>query len=294
MKAINNLIVLFIITNSVCAQNTTKDMLVFLKQAQPNKYYTFQLNDTYQCLIKFDKNQSVMNFKLIPEKKNLTYDTLYWKKKKFLSIYSKQNGLKQGVEITLKKGVLMNLSSYSNDSLDGTSYFYGTDKTLGLIANYAHGKQRGIETIFSKGGKKKSENYYSYGEHNLLDSSKSFYPNGSLQNRFIFYTDYYVRDFYHENGMIHFRDTLDHNDIRIGSVKVYFNNGKPEEISYYKNGKLEGKVIKYYENGNIKEEVEFNQGVIVNEIKYYNEQGKLFKKEIYQNGKLVKKIKITS
>lgn len=68
-------------------------------------------------------------------------------------------------------------------------------------------------------------------------------------------------------------------------VKLYYNNGKVQQIAHYQNGKFHGDVVLFYENGQIQSCCAYNEGVPHgNSIAYY-QNGLISKKANFVDGK---------
>ena len=91
---------------------------------------------------------------------------------------------------------------------------------------------------------------------------------------------------YYENGKLE-SETPYKNGKRDGLAKVYYKNGKLEAEIPYKNGKRDGLVTGYYKNGKLKYQFPHKNGKAEGFLKCYHENGGLLVGAIFQNGTLV-------
>ena len=81
---------------------------------------------------------------------------------------------------------------------------------------------------------------------------RSSHYNGELHGDYVKYNRSKVKEEKHyEYGVLQ------------GVVTVYYDNGKPVEMSYFKNGKIDGKSTWYDQEGNITIEYEYEDGKLV-------------------------------
>jgi antitoxin component YwqK of YwqJK toxin-antitoxin module len=73
-----------------------------------------------------------------------------------------------------------------------------------------------------------------------------------------------------------------------GPFEKYYESGKLQSESTYKNDKLEGPAKSYYESGTLKSEVTFKNGELEGPIKEYYESGEIVIKT-YEDGKFISK-----
>jgi hypothetical protein len=94
------------------------------------------------------------------------------------------------------------------------------------------------------------------------------------------FEDYYISGVKQMEGLSFKKET----EVFDGTVKWYYENGKPSQVVNYKNGILDGNRKIYYENGKLKSESNYNKskrdGVY---IEYYD-NGKLKETGKYTNG----------
>ena len=69
--------------------------------------------------------------------------------------------------------------------------------------------------------------------------------------------------------------------------QVSYKFGRPLEIIPYRNGIINGKVMKYYPGGKVREEIEYKDGVQHGTYNHYNEDQKLDMQYEYKNGEKV-------
>ena len=74
-----------------------------------------------------------------------------------------------------------------------------------------------------------------------------------------------------------------------GSHSIIHSTGEKEEL-FYRNGKLEGKVLVFYKNGNIKQKLLYKNDKPEGKILIYHKNSKLSAKLFYKNGKLEGKV----
>lgn len=94
-----------------------------------------------------------------------------------------------------------------------------------------------------------------------------YHPNGKVEEigffNARFYTDSLRR--YNEEGTLIYSTSYNEVGQESGSVKYFYDNGKPEFVYEAKNGKPSGKAIRYWANGDVKEEIIFNDDGSVKE-----------------------------
>jgi antitoxin component YwqK of YwqJK toxin-antitoxin module len=128
--------------------------------------------------------------------------------------------------------------------------------TLLLIAFpiYAQ-KKTYLDENFKKLGSSQNAIYY-----NTFENKESSRKNTR--------TTYYINDSI--KNIAHYSDYP--NRILDGKFEERFQNGKTESISFYVNGKEDGKSLRYYENGQLKRSDNYSNGVFT-DGKCFNENG---------------------
>lgn len=78
------------------------------------------------------------------------------------------------------------------------------------------------------------------------------------------------------------------NDIVVGSLKKWNEQGQLIAEENYDNGNLNGKSVRYHDNGVISINGYFKENKPFGTCEFFDESGKLIKKRYFENGNLIK------
>lgn len=73
-------------------------------------------------------------------------------------------------------------------------------------------------------------------------------------------------------------------DNQYDGQKAKYRFGRPQEIVPYKNGVIDGRVVKYYTNTKVMEEIDYANGKQHGYYRHYNEEGVMDLEYVYENG----------
>jgi uncharacterized protein len=151
--------------------------------------------------------------------------------------------------------------------LEGEQKYYFENGKIESISHFEKGKLNGLYETWNVSGNKKSEINY------CLDlccgTYKTWYENGQLEKNVSFKNPIY------DDERKALKDVLD------GKYLTYYNNGSPNQIGYYKDGKLEGIQLKFHENNVKASEINFKDGLRFGSSKSYSKNGFLIVNEKY-------------
>ena len=149
-------------------------------------------------------------------------------------------GTKNGYDITYRydqkknsnyKGYIFSRELYLNGKKEGLTYQYFSDGSVKKKENYLNGKLQGLAYEYTKNGKIKS----------LLEYNNGYLINQEAINR------------------------RDKNDLKQGTWKKFYFNGKVHIEKYYLDGKLNGYFKEYDETGNLKLTLRYKEDVLIND-----------------------------
>lgn len=160
-------------------------------------------------------------------------------------------------------------------------YFYQNGNKR-MIQNFdERGKENGLETNYTKSGRKVSEISYSKG---IIDAYKFFAEDGSILSEDerkggdLNFVGYYSNGLKSAEGIIN-------KEGRHGEWKFYFVNGALKSIQNYENGTRKGTYEKYFPNGTLEIKYAFNdQGLSEGYYRNYYRNGDLFRQGYLQDG----------
>jgi uncharacterized protein len=220
------------------------------------------------------------------------------------SIY--KDGLRHGPHLEYYANGQKSLdNNFTNDEEDGYTkgYFYnGKLNYGGWIINDE--KQQEI-IFYNQQGDVKTKEYYLNGE---LDGYTEYYYPGKVKDYDYKYHNGWLEQviqydttgkiiaetflekgkgtliFKHYNGKKFVEGNYEHY-MRNGSYKVFYFDGTPESVSYYKNGERDSIFKSYYYGGQLQAQGKYVNGNKEGVWKYYFDNGKLSEEETYVNGK---------
>ena len=128
--------------------------------------------------------------------------------------------------------------------------------------NYTNSRKTGLWKKYYKGGKLKSEINYKLGRP--YGKFTTYYSNGVKEEEGNWKGSKYTGELTrrHKNGKISQEVKFNDAGKMNGTVKYFYENGKPELVFNAANGIESGKATRYYENGDVKEVTNFNNGVV--------------------------------
>ena len=151
--------------------------------------------------------------------------------------------------------------------LDGEQRSYFENGKLESISHYEKGMKNGLFETWNVSGNKKSE--ITYCLNVCCGTYKTWYENGQLEKNISFKNPIY------DDKRKAYNEVLD------GNYLTYYNNGSPNQIGNYKDGKLDGIQLKYYENNVKASEINFKDGLKFGTSKSYSKNGLLIENESY-------------
>lgn len=302
----------------VTGQNEDKNKLLLdLELANQDKYYVFKLDSLNHFKIKFNKNQELEE--ILFGDGSFVVDTIFYKGGNIRYFFtSKNNPNYKGTIFRLKKNGDFWIGASKDDKEHGLKYFYsGESNKLVRLYNMKNGKLYGIEKEYNNDGNLRFEvfhdesidagflwrKYYYQGTNNISEKSQSVKSN-------------VVNEGYYKNGKLMYIDTVDVSGNKVGSYKIFFENGNLKEQGYYSRGVRQNQLERFFENGKLKMSGSYNLGLksgvfkcydesgtlrsekeyLANYLngtsKFYDENGKLFRIEEYLKGKRISKKKV--
>ena len=160
-----------------------------------------------------------------------------------------------------------------NGLKDGKAIIYDSLGNKFGEGSYLNGKQIGKWIYYFLSGNKLAEGNYSKGDES--EKGLSGVPKNGRDG---------IWNFYYENGKInentHYKDGLQN-----GARKSYFENGQLNESEDYQNGSLNGIRKVYSEKGFLKEEGNYVNGQVHGLVTFYYENGNKEKEASYLYGK---------
>jgi uncharacterized protein len=218
-----------------------------------------------------------------------------------------KDGSREGAHLTYyANGQKASENNFSGDEEDGYTkgYFYnGRLNYEGWIMQ--NEKQQNI-IFYNQAGDVKSKEFYlnneldGYSEFYYPGNKKDFdykYENGWLEEVVQYDTTgkiIHTSVFNKGNGLLVFKHYNEKNYVegnylnymRNGSYKVYFFDGSPASVSYYKNDEPDSIFKSYFYGGQLQTEGKYVNGEKQGQWKYYYQNGKLSAEETYEDGKL--------
>jgi len=122
------------------------------------------------------------------------------------------------------------------------------------------------------------EHYYI--ENGLIDGKGSWLIDNTGNKKF-----FGPWEFYHENGKLKSKGTLNSDEKKEGYWEYYYNNGIISEKCSYINNEPDGKCTTWHDNGNLSEELNYKKGLFDGEQKYYYYNGLIHTIQNYKQGK---------
>lgn len=170
-----------------------------------------------------------------------------------------------------KAGKLESLTIYREGMKHGKEIIFFPTGIRESVAEYDRGMQVNAFKMYYESGALKDSVFYANGDR--TGSLYDYFENGKIS----FITPY-------KDGKIHGREIgfTSEGDTNVISNYVAGNreglttlilNGKPFDVEYYKEGKLDGPAKYYYENGNLSEETVYENGTAISCINYLENGG---------------------
>jgi antitoxin component YwqK of YwqJK toxin-antitoxin module len=122
-----------------------------------------------------------------------------------------------------------------------------------LVGKSINGKKNGEWTSYYKNGQLERIEIYS---NDTLNGKQIIYrPDGKIKisRHYLNGIEFDTTKFYHSNGQVNFVEFRDSLGRKQGVLRVYYSNGQPSQIAYFKDGKFDSISSTYFENGKIKE-----------------------------------------
>jgi len=111
------------------------------------------------------------------------------------------------------------------------------------------------------------------------DNAAFYRTESSKKGNGYWFEDYYVSGVKQMEGISMYKDK----EVFDGTVKWYYENGKPLQVVNFKNGKLNGKRQIFFENGKLKSESFYKNGNKEGKYKLYYDNGRLNKEGNFKN-----------
>jgi len=184
-------------------------------------------------------------------------------------------------------GELMVSIYYKKGKKNGKAIHYYKNQQIKESKTYKNGKEHGKILKYFEGGSTKFSATYWNGKE--IDTSRMFYPDGTLKQIFICIPDTLNNHFegklhsYYNSGVSKAYMELTNYKLN-GLVKAYNEDGKLTEFWTAKNDERTGEFGEYYENGQTKIVGNYKTGYFDKKIKFYNENGKLTKTVNFKKG----------
>uniref|UniRef100_UPI00404A91FD hypothetical protein n=1 Tax=Flavobacterium sp. TaxID=239 RepID=UPI00404A91FD len=144
--------------------------------------------------------------------------------------------------------------------LHGTYTFYKADGSLQSDGFYEYGKKTG-KWIAYHHQTPYLENITYYKNDQIFGSYERYHPEGNLASKGIYYYEIAVNDTILKN-------------INDGAKEIYYKNGNPQLLEFYKMGKLEGSWQRFYEDGTLQEERQYEDNLETGYKRFYDKTGK--------------------
>ena len=163
-------------------------------------------------------------------------------------------------------------------------YYYATG-ILMKEENYTDGDLTGMVKEYYKNGN--PEKYTTYNSKSVAISQDEFSYSGRLNTRRKLMGDNEVEETsYFQNGTVQMTISTIKNEVKEGTYKTYYDNGKLNKVTSFKFGKLQGEYRKYYPNGQVSEAGNYEAGKLEGPYTEYYESGAVSKKYAFSGGKL--------
>ena len=173
-------------------------------------------------------------------------------------------------EIYYQSAQLQDKLNYVNGELNGSRETYYQNGQVEVKLNYKKGERTGLNSWYKNDGRIEATNDYGNGTQkdyqdgkaDLLYVGYDYYPNKQLKSKIL-----------KKNGERH------------GTSEWFYEDGQPEQISTYINGKKDGLSTEYFENSETKFKGMFKNGERDGLFEWFYEDGQHKEKLVYINGK---------
>ena len=172
-------------------------------------------------------------------------------------------------EIYYQSAQLQDKLNYVNGELNGSRETYYQNGQVEVKLNYKKGERTGLNSWYKNDGRLEATNDYGNGTQkdyqdgkaDLLYVGYEYYPNKQLKSKIL-----------KKNGERH------------GTSEWFYEDGQPEQISTYINGKKDGLSTEYFENSESKFKGMFKNGERDGLFEWFYEDGQLKVTTTYTNG----------
>ncbi len=193
------------------------------------------------------------------------------------------NGQKDGYYKSYhSNGKLESEGWYKDDMVQGPWLYYDELGNLTTINYFFNSDLDGYKEEFAANGKKEFETRYHRGwieEMNQYDTAGNLAYQLHMQKGSGKYNGFYP------NGKLKFDGNYVQGDFD-GPYKLYFFDGSPHSVQYYRKGEPDSTYKSYFYGGQLNIEGQYKLGKKSGTWKYYNIKGMLRSTEEYKNGEL--------